>query len=125
MLSLRKLSYFIKSAGASIPISNPAKPQFVPRLYLEHFKNSSPSAVNHLQWLIQKGVLKQDIILVGPPGPHRRRLAMAFCELAGREVEVLTISQDTTEADLKQRREIVNSTAVYIDQGPVRAALEV
>ena len=33
-------------------------------------------------------------------------------------------SQDTTESDLKQRREIIEGSALYIDQAPVRAALE-
>ena len=33
-------------------------------------------------------------------------------------------SQDTTESDLKQRREIIGGSALYIDQAPVRAALE-
>ena len=99
------------------------------------------SMVSHLQWLAQKDALGQDSFLVGPPSPLRRRLALAYCELAGRSVEVLTLSvhvniqnqgvfiafcrsQDTTEADLKQRREIVNGSAVYFDQAPVRAALE-
>ena len=36
----------------------------------------------------------------------------------------MCITRDTTESDLKQRREIVGKTAVYVDQGPVRAALE-
>ena len=33
-------------------------------------------------------------------------------------------SQDTTESDLKQRREIIEGSALYIDQAPVRAALK-
>jgi von Willebrand factor A domain-containing protein 8 len=45
--------------------------------------------------------------------------------LTGREVEFLTLSQDTTEADLKQRREIVDGSAIFVDQAPVRAAIEV
>jgi len=37
-------------------------------------------------------------------------------ELTQREVEYISLSRDTTEADLKQRREIINGTAHYIDQ---------
>ena len=37
-------------------------------------------------------------------------------QVLGREVEYLALSRDTTEADLKQRREIVSGTAHYIDQ---------
>lgn len=46
-----------------------------------------------------------------------------FGELVGKEVDIVTISRDTTEADLKQRREILNGSVVYVDQAPVRAAV--
>ena len=36
--------------------------------------------------------------------------------------EYVALSRDTTESDLKQRREIINGTAHYIDQSAVRAA---
>ena len=61
--------------------------------------------------------------LPSPHGPLRRWLALVFCEKAGREMEYLALTQDTTESDLKQRREIVNGTATFTDQAPVRAAL--
>jgi len=60
--------------------------------------------------------LGQDMFLLGSPGPYRRQLAMAFCELTGREGEYVSLSRDTTETDLKQRREILSSTVHYIDQ---------
>src|SRR3569623_1885078 len=44
------------------------------------------------------------MLLVGPPSPLKRRLAMAFAELTQRPVQVVTITSDLTEADLKQRR---------------------
>lgn len=37
-------------------------------------------------------------------------------ELTRREVEYMALSRDTTESDLKQRREIRAGTAFYIDQ---------
>lgn len=40
--------------------------------------------------------------MLGGPSPVRRWLAMAYCELGGREVEYLALSRDTTESDLKQ-----------------------
>jgi hypothetical protein len=50
---------------------------------------------------------------------------LAFCELTGREVEYVALSRDTTESDLKQRREIRDGgTSVHVDAAPVRAALE-
>jgi hypothetical protein len=60
--------------------------------YLHHFvvpghgaqKNRvMPWALAHLRWMAQKDNLGQDMLLVGPPGPLRRRMAMAYCELAG------------------------------------------
>lgn len=72
--------------------------------------------------MLQKDILGQDIFLTGGPGRRRRNLALAFLELTGREVEFITLSRDTTEADLKQRREIASGTATYHDQSAVRAA---
>ena len=64
------------------------------------------------------------MFLLGPPGPLRRWLAYRFCGLLQREVEYVCITRDTTEADLKQRREIVaGGSTSYTDQPPVRAAL--
>lgn len=54
--------------------------------------------------------------LLGPPGPLCRHLSLAFVELVGREIEYVTLSRDTTEVDLKQRREIVNNTVHHMDQ---------
>uniref|UniRef100_A0A146KVC8 Uncharacterized protein KIAA0564 n=1 Tax=Lygus hesperus TaxID=30085 RepID=A0A146KVC8_LYGHE len=73
--------------------------------------------LHQLRWMLQKDLLAQDMFLMGRPGPLKRRLAMQFLELTQREMEFVSLSRDTTEADLKQRREIVSSTAKYIDQG--------
>ena len=48
---------------------------------------------------------------------------MAFAEMTNREVQTVTISQDTSESDLKQRRELVSNSAVYLNQPPVQAAI--
>jgi hypothetical protein len=67
----------------------------VPRKYIETFKDSGSKAfASHLQWLAQKDALGQDAFLVGPPAPLRRRLALSYCEIAGRSVEVLTLYVD-------------------------------
>ena len=88
--------------------------------------------------MLQKDVLGQDMLLVGPPGAgsvYRRRLALMYAEMTRREVEVLGVSSDTTESDLKQRKELVHSSGAsgsasdsgpsveFVDQAPVRAAL--
>lgn len=58
-----------------------------------------------------------------------KRVALVlFClfvqELTSREVEYVSLSRDTTESDLKQRREIQGGSAFYVDQPAVRAAIE-
>ena len=135
------------------PISDPSRRtaehrRRIPRGYLACFRKD-PVAQSHLQWLMQKDVLQQDSLLVGYSGGdaiRRRRLAMAYAELTQQPVELLTISQDTSESDLKQRRSLVtartttehgelpptNSSSsssssstriLFQDQAPVRAAI--
>eukprot|EP00026_Physarum_polycephalum_P000717 Phypoly_transcript_00718.p1 GENE.Phypoly_transcript_00718~~Phypoly_transcript_00718.p1 ORF type:complete len:1304 (+),score=248.57 Phypoly_transcript_00718:258-4169(+) len=74
--------------------------------------------------MLQKDKIGQDIILIGPPDPLRRYLAFRFCEISQRECEYISLSRDTVESDLKQRREMVDHSAKYIDQSAVRAAIE-
>ena len=85
-------------------------------------QNEDASTLRHLKWMLQKDILSQDIFLIGGPGTRRRKLALAFLEFTDREVEFIALSRDTTEADLKQRREIKSGTAYYHDQSAVRAA---
>ena len=42
-------------------------------------------AVQLWQWLTRKDGLRQDAFLLGPPGPERRRLALGWCELLGKD----------------------------------------
>uniref|UniRef100_A0A8D8QL76 von Willebrand factor A domain-containing protein 8 n=1 Tax=Cacopsylla melanoneura TaxID=428564 RepID=A0A8D8QL76_9HEMI len=86
--------------------------------------NLTQDQLAHLRWILQKDNLRQDVFLIGKPGSLRRTLAMSYLELTQREVEYICLSRDTTEADIKQRREIVNGTAKYYDQSAVRAAIE-
>ena len=79
----------------------------------------------HLEWLGRKRLLKQDALLLGPPpSQFSRLLAMEFARRNRLEVEVVSLTPDTTEADLKTRRDLVNQSVVFSDQGPVRAALQ-
>lgn len=84
----------------------------------------SQTTLHHLRWMLQKDQLGQDMFLLGRPGPLRRALAMQYLQLTQRELEYVSLSRDTTEADLKQRREIQQGTATYFDQSAVRAATE-
>lgn len=83
----------------------------------------SQTTMHHLRWMLQKDLLGQDMFLIGRPGPLRRTIAMQYLQLTQRELEYVSLSRDTTESDLKQRREILNGTAKYFDQSAVRAAV--
>ncbi|KAM9319394.1 von Willebrand factor A domain-containing protein 8 [Gastrophryne carolinensis] len=106
----------------SYKIKVPHNPELVPQSYIPD--SLCQAIVQHLRWIMQKDLLGQDIFLIGPPGPLRRSIAMQYLELTKREVEYIALSRDTTESDLKQRREIRAGTAFYIDQCAVRAATE-
>ncbi|MEQ2269186.1 hypothetical protein XENORESO_000956 [Xenotaenia resolanae] len=124
-----RLSHPLLFAGDTVTIGEisyklktPQNPERVPLKYLS---DSLPQTVaQHLRWIMQKDLLGQDVFLIGPPGPLRRSIAMQYLELTKREVEYVALSRDTTETDLKQRREIRSGTAFYIDQCAVRAATQ-
>uniref|UniRef100_A0AAV2K2C1 von Willebrand factor A domain-containing protein 8 n=1 Tax=Knipowitschia caucasica TaxID=637954 RepID=A0AAV2K2C1_KNICA len=106
----------------SYKLKSTENPELVP---VKHISDSPPQTVaQHLRWIMQKDLLGQDMFLIGPPGPLRRSIAMQYLELTKREVEYVALSRDTTETDLKQRREIRSGTAFYIDQCAVRAATQ-
>ncbi|XP_071782446.1 von Willebrand factor A domain-containing protein 8 [Centroberyx gerrardi] len=112
----------VKIGEISYQLKTPRNPELVP---VKHISDSLPQTVaQHLRWIMQKDLLGQDVFLIGPPGPLRRSIAMQYLELTRREVEYVSLSRDTTETDLKQRREIRSGTAFYIDQCAVRAATE-
>eukprot|EP00658_Telonema_sp_P-2_P026088 TRINITY_DN20521_c0_g2_i1.p1 TRINITY_DN20521_c0_g2~~TRINITY_DN20521_c0_g2_i1.p1 ORF type:complete len:376 (+),score=78.96 TRINITY_DN20521_c0_g2_i1:224-1351(+) len=78
----------------------------------------------HLRWMQQKYRLGQDMCLIGGFGPLRRWLAMRFCEANKLELEYVALTRDTTDCDLKQRREIDEQGAVvWQDLPAVRAAI--
>lgn len=110
----------VKIGEITYKLKPPQNPELVP---VKHISDSLPQTVaQHLRWIMQKDLLGQDVFLIGPPGPLRRSIAMQYLELTKREVEYVALSRDTTETDLKQRREIRSGTAFYIDQCAVRAA---
>lgn len=67
-------------------------------------------ALAHWQWLLQKDALRQDACLMGlgagSGAIYRRRLLLAYAELVQQPVELVTLSNATTESDLKQKRTI-------------------
>lgn len=112
----------IKIGDVEIFTKLPLHPENVPVGYLT--KELSQTVLSDLKWMLQKDKLGQDMFLIGRPGSWRRQLTMMYLQLTQKEVEFVSLSRDTTEADLKQRREIVNNSAKYIDQSAVKAAIE-
>ncbi|XP_004759341.1 von Willebrand factor A domain-containing protein 8 isoform X1 [Mustela putorius furo] len=112
----------VNIGDVSYKLKTPKSPELVPQNYISD--SVAQSVIQHLRWIMQKDLLGQDVFLIGPPGPLRRSIAMQYLELTRREVEYIALSRDTTETDLKQRREIRGGTAFYIDQCAVRAATE-
>lgn len=110
----------------TLAVKPPVRPELVPTIgrgELYGYELALPELLGHLQWMMKKMQLGQDMFLIGPPGPVRRWLAFRFCQLLKREIEFQSLTSDTTESDLKQRREIRDKTIHYVDQAAVRAAL--
>ncbi|ETW00905.1 hypothetical protein, variant 1 [Aphanomyces invadans] len=126
---VRRAQHFsnVSIGGVTAPQGQVKEAQLVPKGFANRNADGEPhftqETLEHLRWMLQKDLLGQDMFLIGPPGPARRRLALQFCEIMQREVEYVAISQDTTESDLKQRREILGGSAIFADQAPVRAAI--
>ena len=108
----------------------PRRPDLMACGYLPTEPTSS--FLSHLQWMMKKDILQQDMCLIGPPGSSsclRRTTALAYAELLQREVHVVTITSNLTESDLKQRRELTASSPdgklelTFQNAAPVDAAL--
>jgi hypothetical protein len=118
---------FVRIGNSTIQLKKPKTLEKVPHGYLSLYSgvmSDSQSYLKYLRWLMQKDELKQDSFLIGsPPGAFRRNLAMSYAEITQREVEYLVLTRDTTEADIKQRREINSGSVQYVNQCAVNAAL--
>lgn len=86
------------------------------------FSTLDQEALGHLQWMMQKIQLKQDMFLLGPPTSHRLDLVLQLASLLRRPIEYMTLSGDTAEGDMKQRRDLRDGSLLYTDQACVRAA---
>ena len=112
----------VRIGDVVLSMSADSQPELVP-LGFGVAEDEGQETLAHLQWMMQKFALGQDMFLLNGPGPTARRLALHFCEVLGLEAELVRISRDTTESDLKVRREISAGTATWSDQAPVRAAI--
>ncbi|KAK6061173.1 ATPase family protein [Cooperia oncophora] len=113
----------LKLGSLRIPIKEATRPELVPARFSAFEVRAPDEALGHLKWLLQKEILGQDVFLIGIPGALRSDIVLQYLELCNREYEYLAITRDTTESDIKQRREIRSGTAFYTDLCAVRAAL--
>ncbi len=63
------------------------------------------------------------MFLLGAPGVRGRHLAYLYCELTARECLHVSLTPDTTESDLKQRREIRDKSLHFLNSATVTAAV--
>ena len=70
---------------------------------------------------MKKYSLRQDTLLLGQDMTFMRRLVKSWAHYAGRELESIQLGKDTTVEDLKQRRELLQSSSLWFDQAAVRA----
>jgi von Willebrand factor A domain-containing protein 8 len=115
----------IKISSDRLPLGS-NRPDLIPRLDQDVLESLPPSWSRHLRWALQKDLmLRQDFCLLGPAAlsRDRRTLLLLYAALVGREVEYLAISRDTSDSDLKQRKEVTAGKSRYVDQAPVRAAI--
>lgn len=71
-----------------------------------------------------KDVLGQHTMLVTEDeGSFAALLVRRYLEMARKEMENVVVTHDTHEADLKQRRELVEGRSIFVDEAVVRAAL--
>ncbi|KAJ3255375.1 hypothetical protein HK103_006294 [Boothiomyces macroporosus] len=106
-----------------VPVNTPKAQELVPAPPFHEIPNDIKA---HLQWMMKKDSLGQDMFLYGPPGPLKRRIAQQYLNLTQQEAEYIIIHPDTSaESDLKQRREIINGKSgqelLWIDGSCVRA----
>lgn len=79
--------------------------------------------LQHVEWMLIQDSQGLDIFLnLGQPD-LLELVVTKFSESTQRKVEYVALSRETTESDLKQRREIQNGTTICFDQSLVRAAI--
>tara|TARA_B100000795_G_C22634348_1_gene373885 strand:+ start:141 stop:794 length:654 start_codon:yes stop_codon:yes gene_type:complete len=124
----RRLSHHIHRINTISTTTQPSQhPELIP--LVENALLDTKWAQSHLRWMAQKDALNQDMFLIGAHSPIRRQLAFRYCEITQRECEYVALTADTSESDLKARRELrrvkgsTQLSVLWEDQAVVRAAL--
>lgn len=81
------------------------------------------AVLRSLRWMLQKNTLQQDMFLLGPPGAIGRYLVYRFAELLGLPVYYLCLTPDSSESDLRQRRELHQLHLTMLDSRVIECAI--
>jgi len=100
-------------------------------LYVPHgFENAlfhprfNAEAQRVLRWMEQKDALGQDLLIVNTGGPLARWLMLHYAATRERPIQYVALTRDTTDSDLKQRRELkAGGRSDWADQPVVQAAV--
>lgn len=114
----------IAIGGVELDASVPEAPELVPWVptALSDSMATSQDALATARWMMVQLRLGQDMLLLGEPGGRVRLLVLWLCSILRLEVEYVGVTRDTSEADLKQRRELRGGSVLYSDAPPLRAA---
>lgn len=104
-IQARSASRLVHIGDMTVPVTPALTPEAVPHRFSPDMLPPSGAASQEdlatVRWLVQKALLKQDVFLLGPPGPARRRLAMWYAEVTGSEVSTYTTQhQGSTQSSL-------------------------
>lgn len=111
----------IRIGDVAAPLGDaPKRPSLIPQVACN---TSDPSALGTVQWLMKKAILRQDALLLGNHPAAMRALVTQFANVMERETEFVSITRDTTESDLKQRRELTGGSVLFVNQPVVEAAI--
>ncbi|CAG8853394.1 7631_t:CDS:2, partial [Gigaspora margarita] len=96
----------IRIGDVTLKISDPKNPELVPYYVKPLFEDSQDDAK-------RKTWSRYFSYWVNIIRPLRRSIVLRYAQFTNREIEYVPLSNDCTDSDLKQRREISGGTAYY------------
>lgn len=130
-LAQRAVAYFSTTDSSFVRIGNVQVKRGRETSHIHYLNEVTkfPSSLAHFRWMLQKDLVQQDFCLIGADAWWRRQLVMAYAELVQRPIQVVSITSDLTESDLKQRRELSKASSngrvelQFKNAPPVQAAI--
>ena len=88
-----------------------------------HLPSLNPTGLKHLDWMLSKHSLDQDLHLLSPPTSYPLTLASSFAETLNLPLYHFPLTSETVSSDLKLRRELINSSTTFSSSSVVSAAV--